>query len=317
MVETIESNDVEAEKKPDTKVPEQPTEQSSQNKEDQKEAQSPAQSPSETAPAPAEKKKKKVRRTDLTFTEQVNFALSTKDLQALTEEEAKMVASDRLAIETAEKKNAVESYIYDMRNKISGPLASFATEQTIATFNSMLEEAENWLYGEGEDVTKSVYVSKLNQLMAIGDPIVKRKYEYDHRFEEVASLRSAIEQFRMAASSADPKYDHIDAEDKKKILSECQNIESWLNQNLTKQDTLPKHVEPVITIADIQKKKADLEKLANPILNKPKPKPKEEPKPVPEAKPAETKPQEDKGQDTPMGEAPKNEEQTKTEMDLD
>lgn len=311
MVETIETIEAEPEKKTDaTKTPE-PTEPA-QTTEEKKE-QTPAQES-----APAEKKKKKVRRTDLTFTEQINFALSAKELQALTEEESKMVAADKLAIETAEKKNAVEAYIYDMRNKISGPLSSFATEQTISSFNTMLEDAENWLYGEGEDVTKSAYIAKLNQLMAVGEPVNKRKYEYDNRFETVASLRSAVEQFKMAASSADPKYEHIEAEEKKKIVDECQNIESWLNQNLAKQEALPKHTDPIITCADLLKKKADLEKLANPILNKPKPKPKEEPKPAPEAKPsAEAKPAEEPKTDTPMDEAPKNEEQTKTEMDLD
>lgn len=319
MVETIETTEAEPEKKTDTaKAPEQPTEQAApaQNNEEKKEPQSPQTPAQETAPA--EKKKKKVRRTDLTFTEQINFALSIKELQSLTEEESKMIAADKLSIETAEKKNAVEAYIYDMRNKISGPLSSFATEQTISSFNTLLEDAENWLYGEGEDVTKSAYISKLNQLMAVGEPINKRKYEYDNRFETVASLRSAVEQFRMAATSADPKYEHIEAEEKKKIVDECQSIESWLNQNLAKQEALPKHADPIITCADLLKKKADLEKLANPILNKPKPKPKEEPKPAPETKPApEAKPTEEPKTDTPMEEAAKNEEQTKTEMDLD
>ncbi len=45
----------------------------------------------------------------------------------MTEEEGKMVASDRLAFETAEKKNAVESYVYEMRDKLSGVLSEFSS----------------------------------------------------------------------------------------------------------------------------------------------------------------------------------------------
>lgn len=49
----------------------------------------------------------------------------------MIEEEHKMIAADRLAIETVDRKNAVESYIYDMRGKINESLASFATDDVI------------------------------------------------------------------------------------------------------------------------------------------------------------------------------------------
>lgn len=57
----------------------------------------------------------------------------TEVLQRLTEEEAQMNAADRLIVETAERKNALESYVYDMRNKLNESLAEFAAEQVEAT----------------------------------------------------------------------------------------------------------------------------------------------------------------------------------------
>ena len=84
----------------------------------------------ETAAASTEEKKekKKVTRTNLTVTEHTS-SISKKELESLTEQEGKMIAADRLSFETAEKKNAVESYIYEMRDKLSGSLAEFVSQQ--------------------------------------------------------------------------------------------------------------------------------------------------------------------------------------------
>lgn len=42
-----------------------------------------------------------------------------------------MVAADKLAVETAERKNAVESYVYSMRSKVNENLSHFVTESVI------------------------------------------------------------------------------------------------------------------------------------------------------------------------------------------
>lgn len=40
---------------------------------------------------------------------------------------------------------------------------------------------ENWLYEEGEDCHKQVYIDKLGQLKSIGEPVQTRKIEYELR----------------------------------------------------------------------------------------------------------------------------------------
>jgi heat shock protein 4 len=231
-------------------------------------------------------KKKKVRRIDLSFTE-CTSSLTAKQLQELIEEEARMLAADKLAIETAEQKNAVESYVYDMRSKLNDVLAPYATEDVRQKFSKLLEDTESWLYGEGEDVSKSVYMKKLEELKALCEPIVKRKFEDEHRYEAIMQLRSVIQNFILTAESEDPKYDHIEKTEKQKVVDECKKVELWLNTEMAKQDKLPKHVDPVITIAEINKKKQELERFCASILNKPKPKP----EPKKEEKPAEQKPE--------------------------
>eukprot|EP01114_Cavostelium_apophysatum_P008655 TRINITY_DN2129_c0_g2_i2.p1 TRINITY_DN2129_c0_g2~~TRINITY_DN2129_c0_g2_i2.p1 ORF type:complete len:821 (+),score=298.84 TRINITY_DN2129_c0_g2_i2:123-2585(+) len=233
-----------------------------------------------------EPKKKKVKRTDLTIQSSTS-SLSEKELNALAEEEGKMISSDRLAVETADRKNAVESYVYNIRGKLHESLSQFTTENDRNVLSKLLDDTENWLYEDGADSTKSVYVKKLDELRALGEPIVRRHYEHENRYEALNAIRSAIEGFKLTATSMDPKYDHIEQEERNKVIKECEALDTWLHQQMAKQDQTPNHVDPVVTIADLQRKRADLEKFSNTILNKPKPKP----KPV-EPKPEEKKPEE-------------------------
>lgn len=75
-----------------------------------------------------------------------------------------MLASDRLATETAEAKNSVESYTYGMREKLTGTLAKFVAPSDAQIFAEKLNAANEWLYDQPEDTTKGVFVSKLKEL---------------------------------------------------------------------------------------------------------------------------------------------------------
>ncbi len=59
-------------------------------------------------------KKKKTKRTDVPVTEVVAGGLP----------EYEMALQDRVMEETKDKKNAVEAYVYDMRNKVLFPFSS-------------------------------------------------------------------------------------------------------------------------------------------------------------------------------------------------
>jgi heat shock protein 4 len=278
--------------------------------EEEKKAEDPMQTdekkPEEGTPKTEEKKeKKKVTRTNLQVQE-VTTSIPKRELENLTEEEGKMVASDRLAFETAEKKNAVESYVYEMRDKLSGILSEFSSATDKEPFLKLLETTQDWLYGEGEDVTKSVYSKKLDELKLHGDPITKRHHEYEHRFDEITAIKNTINTIKMNATSADPKYDHISAEDKQKVVTECETTEKWLNEKLQQQEKLSKSANPIITVAEIHKKNEELTRMANSALNKPKPKPEPKKEEKKEEKPAEEPKKEDEKK-----------EEEKKEMDLD
>lgn len=62
--------------------------------------------------------KKKIKKISIPVSEKVYDAMSAANLEKAKEEEYKMAFQDRVMEETKDKKNAVEAYVYDMRNKV-------------------------------------------------------------------------------------------------------------------------------------------------------------------------------------------------------
>lgn len=66
--------------------------------------------------------------------------------------------------ERSDAKNSVEEYVYAMKSKLFGEYESYVTEEDRSKFDENLTQIEDWLYDEGENETKQVYVDKLVEL---------------------------------------------------------------------------------------------------------------------------------------------------------
>jgi heat shock 70kDa protein 4 len=136
-----------------------------------------------------------------------------------------------------------------------------------------LQEAEDWLYSEeGEDASKSAYVSKLDALKALGDPITNRWKESEERSRSISQLRETINKYMSDATSADEKYNHIDEKDKQSVVEKVATVQKWLEDQIVRQSERPKNVDPVLTSGEILKKKDEIIYFCHPLLAKPKPK---------------------------------------------
>lgn len=215
--------------------------------------------------------KKKVKKTNIPVSELVYGTMVPADVQKAVEKEFEMALQDRVMEETKDKKNAVEAYVYDMRNKLHDKYQDFVTSSERDEFTAKLQEVEDWLYEDGEDETKGVYIAKLEELKKQGDPIEERYKEYSERGTVVDQLVYCINSYREAAMSNDPKFEHIDVSEKQKVLSECVEAEAWLREKKQQQDSLPKHATPVLLSADVRRKAEAVDRACRPIMTKPKP----------------------------------------------
>jgi heat shock protein 4 len=213
-------------------------------------------------------------------------------------------------------RNELESYIYKMRDQIMSEahLGSFANQQEKDAFNKKNEEVENWLYEDGFDATKSVYASNLAELKKLGGPIELRAAEASARPNAVSALQKNIEKFKkwLADAQTNDAFSHILEEEFTKCHAKCDEVSSWLYDKMDEQGSLPPHVDPAFTAADVKAKSQELTTVCSPIMHKPKPKP--PPTPKAEEKPTEPEKPADAGAD-PMETEEGEKEDSKMEVD--
>lgn len=132
--------------------------------------------------------KKQVRKDDLPIVS-ITSGLDASTKLTYAEQEAAMGMEDKLVSDTEEKKNELEAYIYDLRNKIDDQYAELASEDEKTKLKEKLAVSEEWLYDEGDDATKAVYISKMDEIRMIAGPIAQRYFD---KIEEERAAAQAI-----------------------------------------------------------------------------------------------------------------------------
>jgi heat shock protein 4 len=264
------------------------TEVVEEEQQEPKEEQMPdaAEKKEEEEEEPAKSKPKvKTKKIAVNFTSTNTGEISEDKVQKLFETESEMALQARIQEETADAKNAVESYVYSLRNDLYDRLANFVHAEKKQEIMSALDAAEEWLYDEGEDEKKSVYVAKLKEMEKLGEPIKARQREADMRPAACSSLKQLCSDIMARANS--PEVSHIPDEELQKVIGECQNALTWLDEKEGLQASCAPHDDPVLLAAEVGKRADTLNVFCNPILNKPAPPP-----------PAPEKPQEGEAMET-------------------
>ena len=95
----------------------------------------------EDAPKKTRKVKKQVRKGDLPISSGTS-SLDNATKTTLAEKESSMVMEDKLVADTEERKNELETYIYDLRAKLDEQYSDFASDEEKSNIKEKLEAAE-------------------------------------------------------------------------------------------------------------------------------------------------------------------------------
>uniref|UniRef100_A0A665WEG3 Heat shock 70 kDa protein 4-like n=1 Tax=Echeneis naucrates TaxID=173247 RepID=A0A665WEG3_ECHNA len=279
-------------------------------------------------PPQAKKPKVKTKVLELPIENSPQWQLADDMLNLFVENEGKMIMQDKLEKERNDAKNNVEEYVYDMRDKLHGMLEKFVSESDRDALSLKLEDTENWLYEDGEDQPKQVYIDKLAELKKLGQPIQERYTEAEERpkaFEELGKQIQQYMKFVEAFKMKEEQYDHLDEADVSKVDKLASDAMIWMNSAMNQQSKQSLTVDPSVKVKDIQAKTRELFSACNPIVTKPKPKvelPKED-TPADQNGPVngQEKPQEeaspDKGTAENTGNPTSETTEKKPDMDLD
>ncbi|XP_072002201.1 heat shock 70 kDa protein 4 isoform X2 [Engystomops pustulosus] len=268
----------------DTKAEENQQSQA-ENKPSSEEMETSQASPKEKKndqPPQAKKPKVKTSTIDLPIEHYPPWQIGRDSLNLFIENEGKMIMQDKLEKERNDAKNAVEEYVYEMRDKLSGVYEKFVNEDERNSFILKLEDTENWLYEDGEDQPKQVYIDRITDLKNLGQPIQTRFLEFEERpkcFEELGKQIQLYLKVINAFKNKEEAYDHLDPAEMEKVEKSTNDAMEWMNNKMNLQMKQSLTVDPVVKTKDIQAKTKELTSVCHPIVSKPKPKvepPKEE-----------------------------------------
>ncbi|KRK01847.1 heat shock 70 kDa protein 4 isoform X2 [Drosophila yakuba] len=224
----------------------------------------------------SDKKKKASKATELPL-ECTTHGFSPVDLGNYTQQESKMIGNDQKETERIDAKNALEEFVYDMRNKLQGgALERFVVEAEREAIVAQLNDLENWLYEDGEDCEREIYTSRLQALHQKTDPIKVRASDYEQgpaAFDElknsIAIARLAVAEFRKGV----PKYDHLTETEFINISETADKAQSWLDANLPKFSQSPRTADSPVQISAVRQEVQTLNACVSSVINRAKPKP--------------------------------------------
>ncbi|CAE7028162.1 Heat shock protein Hsp88 [Pyrenophora teres f. teres] len=162
-------------------------------------------------PPKMRKVKKQQRKGDLPLSAGT-ASLDEVSKQTAAERENSMIMEDKLVADTENEKNNLESFIYELKDKILDVYAEFASDDEKARLNAKLEAIEEWLYDEGDDASKAQYVSKKEDIRSIAGPIIQR---YNDKIEGERQAAMEKHQKEHAAKQAELERAKREAETRK------------------------------------------------------------------------------------------------------
>ncbi|XP_059377252.1 heat shock 70 kDa protein 4-like [Carassius carassius] len=233
-------------------------------------------------PPQAKKAKVKTKVLELPIENNPQWQLAYDMLNLFVESEGKMIMQDKLEKERNDAKNYVEEYVYEMRDKLHGIFEKFVDESDRDALSLKLEDTEVWLYEDGEDQPKQVYIDKLVDLKSLGQPIQDRYTEFEERPKAFDELGRQLQQYMKiveAYKTKEEQYDHLEEAEVQKVDRMVNDVMIWMNSKMNQQSKQSLALEPVVKTTEIQAKTRELFSTCNPIVSKPKPKvdlPKEE-----------------------------------------
>ena len=102
--------------------------------------------------------------------------LSEEEIERMVKEAEDMAEEDKAEKDKVEARNALESYLYNLRNSLDS-LGEKIEEADKEQLSTVVEEALTWLEDNLNEGSKDVYEEKQKEVEAVANPILQKAYE--------------------------------------------------------------------------------------------------------------------------------------------
>jgi len=198
------------------------------------------------------------------------------------------VDKERMMLEEA--KNKVESYIYQIKNKLVDDeenVAKITTDKQRKEIKKLADDAEEWMYDDGYNADLPTFEDKYAELSVPFEKILFRLEELEARPAAVESLTKKLGKVEDLMTKWETEKPDITEEERKEVLDKVAEVSKWLEDAEKKQKKAKAHEDPAFTSAEVPEQTKDLEVLVAKLNRKKPPKPPKEEKKEEEEKPAD------------------------------
>lgn len=247
-------------------------EKKSEEKMDDKKEEKSAEKAGEEAPKT--KITTKSVKLELPVDSQLHNTLSRDTLDSYITKEFDMAAIDRREQDRQAAKNDVEECVYGSREKLYAQYDSFATDKEKESISAILTKTEDWLYEEGENETKQVYINKLTELKKLSASIVLRFNESESRGAVIEALGAKIQQarkFLVKYQEKDETVVHIAEAEVEKVSKATTDCGNWYDNSMNQINGLKKTQDPTVFTANFKAQYDALVTSIDKIMNTPIP----------------------------------------------
>jgi molecular chaperone DnaK (HSP70) len=211
---------------------------------------------------------------ELPVDSQMHNTLNRITLDSYIAKEFDMAAIDRREQDRQAAKNDVEECVYGTREKLYSQYDSFATDQEKEAISAILTKTEDWLYEEGENETKQVYINKKAELTKLSASIVLRFTESESRGAVIEELGAKIQQARKFLAKYQEKDEtvvHILEAEVEKVSKATTDCGNWYDNSMNQINGLKKTQDPTIFTANFKAQLDALKTSIDKIMNTPIP----------------------------------------------
>lgn len=133
--------------------------------------------------------------------------MSNKEVEAARMDECEMKRSDALVIATADAKNGLEAFVYSCTEQVHGEWKEFGSPDEFTALQDICSKTTQWLYDEGDDVSKEEYDGKMEAVKVFSEPIrlrlvAKLQAEEDARRAKIEEEKKRVEEQKAAEEAA-------------------------------------------------------------------------------------------------------------------
>lgn len=207
--------------------------------------------------------------------------MSTEDKKTAFKQLEKLAEREREKRATEEAKNSLEAFIYATKDKLEQQeetIKKVTTPKERNSFGTMLNEAEDWLYSDGENAKTLEFQQKLGEVSGVWSGISLRMSELTAWPKAVEEAKKYITSARQTLDLWEETKPWIEASSKTEARKDLEKLEIWLKEKDALHKKASLTADPDFTSSDIVDKVAKEQKKIERINRIPKPKPVPPPK---------------------------------------